>query len=465
MMQRLAACEEEVSTTVQSLKIFAAGVVEERALVTQALYDLQQDHDRLVEQHEMEVSTLNNRVKALEDWLLESHAAQQLQQQGGQEDGDRHEQHAQELHELREQAEAEAISARQRQVQQRIEAEAEAVTQQERRRYTQAEAQATSPVHAQAHACAVSVAQADGEERADAEETADAMIEVALESPEAAGALGLVPPAIAAAFGRFDLNGDGVLECARLSPCMLPVLVHQACLAWCPLAASKAPRPALTGSARAVLPPLRSYSELREALHAYGLDVDSEMAAQVLHEYDEYPDGTLDVFEFSRLAKDLSVIVRQREAHDMELAMLREALQEKLREAFTAEGLHASLEGGQHAPPVPLPSPPPPKHHADVTQASHVRPRASTATSAQRAPPSGVSVSSAVAEPPAHRDCSLQSKATLDGLDAIDVQLRKLQARHQELEARVQTSPQASLPASTEAHQRHLEVLQSDEYF
>ena len=249
LTERLEACERETAITVQHLKAFAVEVIEERRQVANSLEELKEEHDALRQEHvalqsrhETEVSALHDRITTLEAWLLESFAAQQAQQQARQEQEPEPEpraddEHADPQRTLREQAEAEAIAARQLQVQQRIEAEAAAVAEQQQaqRRFAQAEAQATSAVHAHAHAHAMLVAATSGDGWENAEGTADAMIEAALESPQAAGALGLVPPAIAEAFARFDVNGDGVLD----------------------------------------------YSELRRALREYGLDIDLQMAAQV----------------------------------------------------------------------------------------------------------------------------------------------------------------------------------------
>lgn len=135
------------------------------------------------------------------------------------------------------------------------------------------------------------------------------LLEAALESPKAAGNLGLVPDGVAEAFEQFDTNGDRVLD----------------------------------------------YKELRNALRAFGIDASSDFAAGLLREYDEYPDGKLDIFEFSvcptagskqrppeqcprllsrasstlalqRLVKDLQLMLRQQEKHEAELRVLREEI-------------------------------------------------------------------------------------------------------------------------------------------
>ena len=233
LTERLEACERETAVTVQHLKAFAVEVIEERRQVANSLEELKEEHDALRQEHvalqsrhETEVSALHDRITTLEAWLLESFAAQQAQQQARQEQEPEpraDDEHADPQRTLREQ--------------ERIEAEAAAVAEQQQaqRRFAQAEAQATSAVHAHAHAHAMLVAATSGDGWENAEGTADAMIEAALESPQAAGALGLVPPAIAEAFACFDVNGDGVLD----------------------------------------------YSELRRALREYGLDIDLQMAAQV----------------------------------------------------------------------------------------------------------------------------------------------------------------------------------------
>ena len=47
------------------------------------------------------------------------------------------------------------------------------------------------------------------------------------------------------------------------------------------------------------------YSELRNALRHYGLDVSEQGAADYLRRYDERPDGKLDLAEFAKLVRDL----------------------------------------------------------------------------------------------------------------------------------------------------------------
>ena len=144
--------------------------------------------------------------------------------------------------------------------------------------------------------------------------TADAehaMLEAARENPKVAGALGLVPPAVVAAFERFDTNHDQVID----------------------------------------------YRELRAALAEYGLDASDDLAAGLLMEYDELPDGTLDIFEFSRLIKDLEAMRRQQRKHEEELQAMRVALQEQQARAASSA---PPMARAPVAPPpaVPLAVPP-----------------------------------------------------------------------------------------------------------
>ena len=55
------------------------------------------------------------------------------------------------------------------------------------------------------------------------------------------------------------------------------------------------------------------YAELRGALRRYGLDTTEGEAASIVRAYDDRPDGKLDVYEFSRLVKDIESGVLRRE--------------------------------------------------------------------------------------------------------------------------------------------------------
>ena len=46
------------------------------------------------------------------------------------------------------------------------------------------------------------------------------------------------------------------------------------------------------------------FHELREALRHYGIDTSLAGAIDLLRRYDDYPDGKLDVYEFSNLVRD-----------------------------------------------------------------------------------------------------------------------------------------------------------------
>ena len=48
------------------------------------------------------------------------------------------------------------------------------------------------------------------------------------------------------------------------------------------------------------------YTELRNALAYMGYDVDTETTCELLRAYDDYPDGKLEIAEFSQLVNDLN---------------------------------------------------------------------------------------------------------------------------------------------------------------
>jgi chaperonin cofactor prefoldin len=136
-----------------------------------------------------------------------------------------------------------------------------------------------------------------------------AVLDAARSNPKVAGALGLVPPAVIAAFERFDTNKDQVID----------------------------------------------YRELRAALMEYGIDASADFAAALLSEYDDFPDGTLDIFEFTRLIKDLEVMRSQQQKHEAEMRQMRAALQEQLARAASAP---PAMPGASVPPAVPLAVPP-----------------------------------------------------------------------------------------------------------
>ena len=54
------------------------------------------------------------------------------------------------------------------------------------------------------------------------------------------------------------------------------------------------------------------YRELRNALTHMGLDLSTSTAVELVRAYDDYPDGKLDIFEFSNLVRDLGAVPPRR---------------------------------------------------------------------------------------------------------------------------------------------------------
>ena len=140
----------------------------------------------------------------------------------------------------------------------------------------------------------------------------------------------------------------------------------------------------------------------------------------------------------------------EHEARMQQERQLRVALEEQLRKMSIADEVHV----------IKLPTTAAPKAVAPKVAAA---PATCTAHAAARAAPAvskGRDADACVpkAAPPRGCSSSVPSKATSDGLDAIDAQLRRLQARHRDLEARLGGS---SPPTGGQPE----DVMASDDYF
>lgn len=159
--------------------------------------------------------------------------------------------------------------------------------------------------------------QLEAELEAELDELEEATVEAAklysaaLDNPRGAGAVGLVPPGVAEIFTRFDTNQDNVID----------------------------------------------YAELRHVLRAFGLDVSSEFASALLLEYDDHPDGKLDIFEFSRLVKDIELLQKQQDAYEQKLHQMKDELEGQLRAAL-AEEAAAETTNRTHSQHTAAPPPP-----------------------------------------------------------------------------------------------------------
>ena len=156
----------------------------------------------------------------------------------------------------------------------------------------------------------------------------------------------------------------------------------------------------------------------------------------------------------------------EHEARMQQERQLRVALEEQLRKMSIADEVHVIKLPTTAAPKAVAPkvaAAPPSQLAPTAVGGEAVPPATCTAHAAARAAPAvskGRDADASVpkAAPPRGCSSSVPSKATSDGLDAIDAQLRRLQARHRDLEARLGGS---SPPTGGQPE----DVMASDDYF
>ena len=92
------------------------------------------------------------------------------------------------------------------------------------------------------------------------------------------------------------------------------------------------------------------YRELRNALTHMGLDLSTSTAVELVRAYDDYPDGKLDIFEFSNLVRDLGAVPPPLASEPawgwQDVARLWQLLDMDLDDGVTMDEVHAVWKEG-----------------------------------------------------------------------------------------------------------------------